>query len=190
MEGPNDKGEFVERPGRLFDVFKNPFKNEEHARFANNGAYPPDLSCIVKARPRGPDYIFALLTGYKTPPAGMKLREGLHYNPYFAGGAISMAKALNDGGMEYEDGTPATESQMAKDVTTFLTWCSEPHTDERKRFGMQAVALVGLCLLGAIYGKRFHWNIYKTKKFTYTKTPSEAAESIRKGDGSGGGGGH
>ena len=41
---------------------------------------------------------------------------GLHYNPYFPGGAIAMAKQLTDGQVEYEDGTPSTEMQMAKGI--------------------------------------------------------------------------
>lgn len=40
------------------------------------------------------DYLFHLLTGYCDPPAGVKLQEGQYYNPYFPGGAISMAQAL------------------------------------------------------------------------------------------------
>ena len=61
------------------------------------------------------------------------MREGLHYNPYFPGGAIAMPKMLVDGGVEYDDGTPATETQMAKDVTTFLAWVRGlRHDDEKK----------------------------------------------------------
>ena len=43
-----------------------------------------------------------------------QVREGLYYNPYFTGGAIAMPKMLADGGVEYDDGTIATESQQAK----------------------------------------------------------------------------
>lgn len=64
VDGPNDEGEMFERPGKLSDYMPSPYPNEEAARFANNGAYPPDLSVIVKARPNGVDYLFALLTGY------------------------------------------------------------------------------------------------------------------------------
>lgn len=42
----------------------------------------------------------------------LQIREGLHYNPYFPGGAIAMPQMLNDGAVEYEDGTPATEAQV------------------------------------------------------------------------------
>jgi ubiquinol-cytochrome c reductase cytochrome c1 subunit len=73
-----------------------PYANDEAARAANNGALPPDLTCIVKARPGGADYVFSLLTGYTEPPPGVSIREGLHYNPYFTGGALGMAKPLDD----------------------------------------------------------------------------------------------
>ena len=115
-----------DRPGKLSDSFPAPYANEEGARYANNGAYPPDLSLITKARHDGQNYVFSLLLGYREAPAGIEIREGLHYNPYFPGGAIAMPKMLVDGGVEYDDGTPATETQMAKDVTTFLAWAAEP----------------------------------------------------------------
>jgi len=177
IDGPNDKGDMFERPGRLADAFKAPYPNEEKARYVNNGAYPPDLSCIVKGRVGGADYIFALLTGYKDPPHGIALREGLHYNPYFPGGAISMTKALMDGMVEFEDGTPATESQMAKDVSTFLSWCSEPESDERKKFGVRVVIALVLASLGAGYAKRFSWNLIKTRKISYVKDVATAAHT-------------
>ncbi|CAN1817631.1 Cytochrome c1 1, heme protein, mitochondrial [Linum perenne] len=132
VDGPNDEGEMFTRPGKLSDRFPQPYANESAARFANGGAYPPDLSLITKARHNGQNYVFALLTGYRDPPAGISIREGLHYNPYFPGGAIAMPKMLNDGAVEYEDGTPATEAQMGKDVVSFLTWAAEPEMEERK----------------------------------------------------------
>lgn len=85
-DGPNDQGEYYMRPGKLSDYFPSPYPNEEAARAANNGAYPPDLSWIVSARKGGEDYIFALLTGYCDAPAGINLRDGQYYNPYFSGG--------------------------------------------------------------------------------------------------------
>lgn len=170
-DGPNEDGEMFERPGKLSDRLPGPYKNEEQARAANGGAYPPDLSLMVKARHGGADYIFALLTGYSDPPAGKVMLPGLHYNPYFSGGAIAMAKQLVDGQVEYEDGTPATESQMAKDVATFLAWTAEPEHDERKLAGLQW--MMGLVAALAITGfyKRFRWSIYKTRKISYTAKP-------------------
>ena len=120
VDGPNDEGEPFERPGRLSDPLPRPYSSEEAARFANGGAYPPDLSLITKARHDGQNYLMALLLGYRDPPAGVSVREGLYYNPYFVGGAIAMPKMLVDGGTDYDDGTPASEAQQAKDVSTFF----------------------------------------------------------------------
>lgn len=119
-DGPNDDGEMFQRPGKLADYMPSPYPNEEAARAGNAGALPPDLTLIVKARHGGADYIFSLLTGYCDPPAGVTVQEGLNYNPFFPGTQIAMARVLFDGLVEYDDGTPATTSQMAKDVVAFL----------------------------------------------------------------------
>lgn len=168
-DGPDDTGEMFERPGKLFDYFPKPYANAEQGKAANNGAYPPDLSVITKARHDGKNYLFALLTGYVDPPAGKQMPAGLSYNPYFPGGGIAMAKQLTDGQVEYEDGTPATVSQMAKDVTNFLHWCGEPEQDERKRMGMQFVLLMTFGLVLAGYSKRVKWAPHKSQKVTYTE---------------------
>jgi ubiquinol-cytochrome c reductase cytochrome c1 subunit len=159
-----------ERPGKLSDHFPAPYKNEEHARSINNGAYPPDLSLINKSRGKHEDYIFALLTGYREVPSGVVVNEagGQYYNPYFPGGKIGMAKQLNDGMVDYPDGTPATASQMAKDVAVFLAWAAEPDEDERKRIGMKwFAACFGMAALSGYY-KRWRWAPIKTRKLTYT----------------------
>jgi ubiquinol-cytochrome c reductase cytochrome c1 subunit len=122
VDGPNDEGEMFERPAKLSDPLPSPYANEEQGRLANGGALPPDLSLMVKARHSGQDYLFSLLTGYCEAPAGKEMMPGLYYNPYFPGGAIAMPPPLNDDGVEYEDGTPATISQQAKDVVQFLNW--------------------------------------------------------------------
>jgi len=168
-DGPNMEGEMFQRPGRLTDKMKRPYKNDEYARFVNGGALPPDLSLMIKARHNGPDYVYSLLTGYRDSPAGIELRQGLHYNPYFPGGAISMAKALHDGLVEYEDGTPATISQMAKDVTSFLCWAAEPEYDERKRLGLRLITFAITAGALSMYYKRFRWSIYKTRRISYLK---------------------
>lgn len=164
VDGPNDEGEMYTRPGKPSDHFPNPYLNEQAARFANGGAYPPDLSLITKARHNGQNYVFALLTGYRDPPAGVSVREGLHYNPYFPGGAIAMPKMLVDGAVEYEDGTPATESQMAKDVVSFLSWAGEPEMEERKLMGFKVILVLCLALLQAGYYKRWKWAPVKSRR--------------------------
>ena len=156
MDGPNDAGEMFDRPGKLSDALPSPYKNDEQARSINNGALPPDLSLIIKSRGRREDYLFALLTGYRDPPAGVTVNEaaGQYYNPYFAGGKIGMPKQLVDGAVEYPDGTPATESQMAKDVATFLAWAAEPEHDDRKKLGLKWMVAVSATVACVLYYKR------------------------------------
>ncbi|KGM91543.1 cytochrome c1, heme protein, mitochondrial [Paracoccidioides brasiliensis Pb18] len=166
---PNDQGEIEKRPGKLSDYIPPPYKNEEAARAANNSALPPDLSLMVKARHGGCDYIFSLLTGYPDePPAGATVQEGLSFNPYFPGTGIAMARVLFDGLVEYEDGTPATTSQMAKDVTEFLNWTAEPEMDERKKMGLKTLAITAMLTAISIWIKRYKWAPIKSRKIVYT----------------------
>jgi len=166
-DGPNDEGEMFERQAKLSDAWVAPYKNEEEARFANNGAYPPDLSLMAKARMDQEDYIFALLTGYREPPAGVSLMPGMHYNPYFAGGQIAMPLQLMDGMLDYEDGTPATASQMAKDVAVFLAWAAEPKQDERKLMGLKFMSVMTTCAMLTGFYKRFRWGPLKSRRISY-----------------------
>jgi len=166
-DGPNEAGEMFKRPGKLSDYFPNPYANEEAARAANNGAFPPDLSYIVSARHGGEDYIFALLTGYCDSPAGIVLREGQYFNPYFPGGAISMAQALYNEVIEYNDGTPATASQLSKDISTFLKWTAEPEHDDRKKMIIKAFMMFSLLTVVIYYYKRHKWSVLKSRKIQY-----------------------
>jgi len=167
MDGPDDSGEMFERPGKLADKFPDPYPNEISAKNANNGALPPDLSFITSARHGGEDYIFQILTSYHEPPAGVTLAEGQAYNPYFQGGVLGMAQQLYDEGIEYEDGTPATVSQQAKDVSTFLRWCAEPEHDDRKRMGAKCLAIAGILFAISVFYKRHKWTVIKTRKFAF-----------------------
>ena len=121
-DGPNADGEMFTRPGRPSDKFVSPYPNVQAATAANGGAYPPDMSVLVKARKGGSDYIYSVLMGYEDPPAGFELEDGVYYNKYMDGKKIKMSNPLSEGIVTYSDGTAATEAQMAKDVTTFLTW--------------------------------------------------------------------
>lgn len=147
-DGPNGEGEMFERPGLPSDKFKAPFANEQAARAANNGALPPDLSLIVKARVGGANYLHGLITGYGEPPADMKMADGMNYNKYFPGQQIAMLQPLSDGAVTYADGTEATLDQMSMDVTAFLAWAAEPETEHRKETGVGV--LLFLVILSAM----------------------------------------
>lgn len=163
-DGPDETGAMFQRPGKLSDYLPSPYPNEEAARFANNGSFPPDLSYIVPARHGGENYIFALLTGYCDAPAGIALREGQYYNPYFPGGAISMAQALYNEAMEYTDGTPATASQLAKDISVFLKWTAEPEHDDRKLMLIRCVGIFTFLCTITYYLKRHKWITLKSRQ--------------------------
>lgn len=157
-DGPNEEGEFFERPGRAADRFKSPFPNEAAAKAANNGAYPPDMSLIVNARHHGADYIYALLAkGYVEAPEGKELAAGQYYNKYMPGNVISMAPPLSDGLVAYPDGSPETVEQYAKDVTEFLKYASDPHLESRKQIGIRAIIFLFFFSLVFFLAKKKLW---------------------------------
>ena len=156
-DGPNDDGEMFEREARPSDKFVGPYENDKIARLANNGAYPPDLSLIVKARADGANYLYSLLNGYKEFPDNFEASEGMYYNEFYPGNQIAMPSPLMDDIVEYSDGTEATQSQIAKDVTSFLAWTAEPELEERKSLGVKTLfflILITIMLLGV---KRKIW---------------------------------
>jgi len=176
QDGPNGDGEMYTRKAVPSDHFPSPYANHEAAAASNNGAAPPDMSLLAKARgvtrgfPQfvfdiftqyqegGPDYIYSLLTGYQDAPAGHEVAEGTHYNPYFASAAaLAMAPPISDGQVTYDDGAPQTLDQYAKDVSAFLMWAAEPHLEERKRTGFMVMVFLVI----------FTGLIYLTKKSVY-----------------------
>ena len=163
IDGPNSDGEMFTRAAKLSDKFVKPYNNDQEAKNANGGAYPPDMSVLVKARKGGADYIYSVLLGYEDPPADIKLDEGVYYNKYMYGNKIKMASPLSDGIVEYSDGTKATQKQMAKDVVTFLMWSAEPHSESRHRVGFKVIIyLLVLTILVYLSMKRI-WSRIETK---------------------------
>src|SRR5437868_14560106 len=157
-DGPNDQGEMFQRPGRPSDPMARPFANDQAARAANNGALPPDLSLITKAREGGSDYIYAILTGFKDAPVGMKMNPNMYYDEYFAGHQIAMPPPLSPDQVKYADGTQGSVPQMAHDVVSFLSWAAEPTLDERHRMGFK-VFLFLIVATGVFYAaKRKIWS--------------------------------
>lgn len=170
QDGPNGDGEMFTRKAVPSDYFPSPYANREAAAASNNGAAPPDMSLLAKARgikrgfplfvfdiftqyqEGGPDYIYSLLTGYdEEKPANMEVAEGTHYNPYFANAAaLAMAKPISDDQVTYDDGAPQTVDQYARDISAFLMWAAEPHLEERKRTGFMVMVFL-LIFTGLIY---------------------------------------
>jgi ubiquinol-cytochrome c reductase cytochrome b/c1 subunit len=180
----DDKGQPIERAGRPADYFPAPFPNAAAAAAAN-GVAPPDMSTLAKARgytrgfpwfifdiftqyqELGPDYIHGILTGYEKAPKDFKLPSGGHYNKYFPGHNIAMPQPLQDGQVTYDDGTPQTLDQYAKDVAAFLMWASEPKLDQRHRVGFQVIIFL-IVLAGLLY-------FTKKKVWHEVEAPREAA---------------
>ncbi len=157
MDGPNDEGEMFEREAKPSDKLVGPYENDNQARSANNGAYPPDLSLIVKARAGGADYLYSLLNGYKDFPEGFEESEGMYYNEYYPGRQIAMPSPIMDDIVEYNDGTEASHVQIARDVTSFLAWAAEPELEERKSLGVKTLFFLILLTIMLLGVKRKVW---------------------------------
>ncbi len=162
-DGPNEDGEMFTRPGKLSDKFVMPYENVKAAQAANGGAYPPDMSVLVKARGGGANYIYSLLQGYEDPPMGISLDEGVHYNKFMYGNKIKMASPLSDGIVEYADGTEATVEQMSKDITTFLMWAAEPHLEARHQMGFKAILYLIILTILVYFSMKRIWSRVETK---------------------------
>ena len=176
-DGPDSSGDMFTRPAIPSDTFPSPFANPEAAAAANNGAAPPDLSLIAKARAvtrgfptfvfdiftqyaeSGPDYIHSLLVGYQDAPEGEEVQPGTYYNPHFiAGTALSMPPPLSEGQVTYDDGAPETLDQYARDISAFLMWAAEPKLEARKQMGFNVMVFL-LLFAGLIYlTKRKVWS--------------------------------
>ena len=156
-DGPNDEGEMYMRFAKPSDKFVGPYSNDKEARLANNGAYPPDLSLMVKARAGGADYLYSLLNGYVDEPEEFELNDGMYYNLIYPGKQIAMPQPIYDDMVEYDDGTIASQDQIIRDVTSFLAWTAEPELEERKSMGVKVIFFLILITLMLYAVKRKVW---------------------------------
>ena len=163
-DGPNSDGEMFTRPGRPSDRFVSPYLNMKASMAANGGAYPPDMSVLVKARPGGANYIYSILMGYEDPPPGFVLDDGVYYNKYMSGNKIKMSNPLTEGIVEYSDGTEASMDQMAKDVTTFLTWAAEPHLEARHKTGVKVIIYLIILSILVYFSMKRLWSRVDSEK--------------------------
>lgn len=163
-DGPNDAGDMFERPAIPSDRFVAPYANDNAARAANNGALPPDLSLIVKAREEGANYLYSLLTGYMTAPVNVEVPAGQYYNPYFTNKLIAMPQPLNEGQVTYADGTQSTVDQMSRDVVVFLQWAAEGEMEHRKEMGLKVVMFLVAFTVLFYFAKKRIWKDVEVKK--------------------------
>jgi len=182
-DGPNSDGEMFMRPARLSDKFAKPYPNVQASTAANGGAYPPDMSVLAKARPGGADYIYSLLLGYEEAPAGFELDDGVYYNKYMPGNKIKMSAPISDGLVEYADGTQATTAQMAKDVTNFLVWASEPHLESQHRMGFKAIIYLIILLTLVYMSKQKVWSRFGLKKEPEEETFDKVEKAVTEYEG-------
>ncbi|MEO0613977.1 MAG: cytochrome c1 [Pseudomonadota bacterium] len=176
-DGPDEYGDMFERAPGSSDKIPGPYPNKQLARVSNNGALPPDMSLLAKARHHGPDYIYSLLQGYKEVPDTVEVAPGQYYNEYYPGdmsllvkeeyrdaeghilkdvkvpygGVFAMAQPIYDEQVDYADESiPETIDQYASDVSEFLMWAAEPKLEARKQLGMMSVIYL-LILTGLLY---------------------------------------
>lgn len=138
--------EWSDRDRVISDPIYPPYYSQDQAKAANGGVWPTDLSKI-RFRPGGHNYIYNILTGYHfSPPAGMDVPRGKHFNPYFDHMIIGMARQLHDGMIDYDDGTPASTPQMAYDVANFIAFMQRrngaKNPDKRLRNGLIALGVL------------------------------------------------
>ena len=174
-DGPNSEGEMFLRSAKLSDKFVKPYSNIEASTAANGGAYPPDMSVLAKARVGGADYIYSLLLGYEEPPMSYELDDGVYYNKYMLGNKIKMSEPISDDIVEYLDGTAATKEQIAKDVTSFLVWASEPHLESQHRMGFKVIIYLIILITLVYMSKQKVWS-----KFGPQKKEEEEEETFDK----------
>ncbi|WP_175809528.1 cytochrome c1 [Wolbachia endosymbiont of Dipetalonema caudispina] len=162
-DGPNDLGEMFDRPGIPSDYFIAPFNTKEAAAASNNGAVPPDLSLIIKARHDGANYVYSLLTGYQNSKQD---ENNLYFNPYFPTGKLAMAPPLFEGIVEYNSTKKqATVENMSYDIVNFLQWAAEPELEHRHKLGFKVIAyLIILTTLFILTNNKVWSKLYKNRK--------------------------
>jgi len=161
-DGLNDLGEMFDRPGIPSDYFIAPFDTKEAAAANNNGAVPPDLSLIIKARHDGANYVYSLLTGYQNDEHD---ENDLYFNPYFPTGKLAMAPPLSEGMVEYDGTRQATVENMAYDVVNFLQWTAEPELERRHKLGLKVVTyFIILTVFFVLTNNKIWSKLYKKKR--------------------------
>ena len=182
-DGPNSDGEMFTRPARPSDKFVKPYPNVEASTAANGGAYPPDMSVLAKARAGGADYIYSLLMGYEEAPDGFELDDGVYYNKYMPGNKIKMSEPISEGIVEYADGTSTSKEQIAKDVTSFLVWASEPHLESQHRMGFKTIIYLIILITLVYMSKQRVWSRFGSKEKEEEETFDKVERAVTEYEG-------
>jgi ubiquinol-cytochrome c reductase cytochrome c1 subunit len=126
------------------------------------------MSLLAKAREGGAAYIYSVVTADGTnPPVGLTVPPAKFYDPELPGDVssfwtgdpnhvplgsfIAMPPPLTAGKVTFDDKTPSTVPQEAKDVAAFLQWASDPKMEERKQTGLSVLIFL-LIFTGLLYG--------------------------------------
>ena len=182
-DGPNADGEMFMRPARLSDKFVKPYPNIQASTSANDGAYPPDMSVLAKARAGGANYLYSLLLGYGEAPEGFELDDGVYYNKYMPGNKIKMSEPISGGIVEYSDGTKTTKEQIAKDITTFLVWSSEPHLESQHRMGFKVIIYLIILIILVYMSKQKVWARFGLKEEEKEETFDKVERAVTEYEG-------
>ena len=182
-DGPNSDGEMFTRPARPSDKFVKPYPNVEASTAANGGAYPPDMSVLAKARAGGADYIYSLLMVYEEAPDGFELDDGVYYNKYMPGNKIKMSEPISEGIVEYADGTSTSKEQIAKDVTSFLVWASEPHLESQHRMGFKTIIYLIILITLVYMSKQRVWSRFGSKEKEEEETFDKVERAVTEYEG-------
>lgn len=161
IDGPDDAGDMFERNAIASDKIPSPYPNENAARASNGGAYPPDLSLMVKSRPDGGNYLYSLLNGYVKPEEGFKVPSGMYYNKYYPGKLIAMPMPLMNGQVDYMDSTNNSVEQMSVDLVNFLQWTAEPEMEKRNKMGIRSLLFLIVFTLLFFVAKKRVWRDVK-----------------------------
>ena len=124
------------------------------------------------------DYIYSLLLGYEEAPENFELDDGVYYNKYMAGNKIKMSEPISDGIVEYADGTNATKAQIAKDVTAFLMWSSEPHLESQHRMGFKVIIYLIILITLVYLSKQKVWSRFGSKNLKEEEETFDKVEKV------------
>jgi len=165
----------------IHDHMYSTYMTRDHAKSANGGLWPPDLTRTAEHSPAHAGFIFNILTGYHyTPAFGIEVPEGRYFNPYHHHMVIGMPRQLHDGMLKFDDGTPASTPQMAHDVATFLDFLENAHFTEMRFQTFMIFAVMGIWIVGSWFYIKYHeFNLYSYRHEVYALRDGSGYQKFR-----------